>query len=253
MMLSRLRTLGMVLGVIGVIGVIGGGYGYLQIQRGAAALQGFSEAQDVKLSYNDQGNLVDRGTEEGAAEILSLLQDTWHWPVVKSELNPNDPLVNTGTEYMYQMATVAMHTLHGEQKVTLDKRAEWDGNGDKKIDPAAKVLSPKTLPEGKWDPAVEGMKVDVVFEPGTYVVPVEERYWTDFTRTHPLDGPTRELAWTGTVHGLFAELGVGATTAAALQLGQALAFVAIAFGAAFLITGAGLVWAVTPQQTEVTA
>jgi hypothetical protein len=232
----------MIIAVIGVIAIVGGGYGYLQVQRGAEALQGFSEAQDVRLTYNDDGHLVDRGTEEGAAGILELLGDTWKWPIVESELDPNDPLVNTGTEYRYQMATVAYHTLHGEQSVTLDKSAEWDGDGDDKVAAGAKKVSPDTLPDGIWDPEVEGMEVDVVFEPGTYTVPVKERYWTDFTRSHPLDGPTREKAWTGTVHGLFAELGVGASTAGALKLATALSQIAMAFGMAFVITGGGLVW-----------
>ena len=54
--------------------------------------------------------------------------------------------------------------------------------------------------------------------PGVYQVPVADRYWTGFNRMHPLDGPAREQAWNGTVHGLFAELGVGATTHSSLQL-----------------------------------
>ncbi len=56
---------------------------------------------------------MDRGSTEEAAAILALLKDTWNWPVTQGDLNPNDPLVNTGTEYMYQMATIAHHTLDG--------------------------------------------------------------------------------------------------------------------------------------------
>jgi hypothetical protein len=237
----------MVVALVGLIAVLGGAYGYMRVSRGGDALQQFSAAQDVELSYNDEGNLVDRGTEEGAQAILSLLKDDWHWPVIDSELDPNDPLVNTGTEYMYQMATVAYHVLHGEQRITLDERTEFDGDGDDSIDRQAKVYSPDALPEGRWDPTVEGVDADAVFEPGTYIVPVNGRYWTHFTRGHPLDGPTREAAWTGTVHGLFAELGVGATTASALQLGAALAQIAVAFGAAFIITGGGLVWVASAE------
>jgi hypothetical protein len=242
-MLGRLRIVGVIIAVIGIIAVVGGFFGYTQIQEGAAALQGFSEAQGVTLSYNDEGNLVDRGTEEGALAIRELLEDEWKWPVVASELNPDDPLVNTGTEYMYQMATVAYHTLHGEQNVTLEERSEYDGDGDDEIARTAKVYSPKSLPEGVWDPTKEGTDEDAVFEAGTYVVPVAARYWTEFNRGHPLDGKTREQAWTGTVHGLFAELGVGATTAAALKMGTALAQIAMAFGAALIILGGGLYWA----------
>ena len=236
----RLRIIGAIIAVIGAIAVIGGGYGYTRVQQGADALQGFSEAQGVTLSYQD-GQLVDRGTTEGAQNIKALLGETWKWPIAEGELDPNDPLVDTGTEYMYQMATIAYHTLHGTQNVTLPSRVEWDGDNDGTVAADAPVYSPATLPDGVWDPTVEGYG-DAVFEPGTYVVPVAERYWTGFNRLHPLDGPARELSWNGTVHGLFAELGVGATTYSALQLGQALALIAIAFGAAFIIAGLGILW-----------
>ena len=207
----RLRILGAVLAVIGVIAVAGGAYGYTRVQGGANALQGFSAAQDVRLTYDEDGQLVDRGSVEGGAAILALLADEWGWPVNRGELDPADPVVDTGTEYMYQMATIAYHTLHGAQSVTLTEPAEWDGDGVEGIAADATVYSPATLPEGTWDPAVEGTDADAIFEPGTYVVPVNGRYWTAFDRTHPLDGKARELAWSGTVHGLFAELGVGAT------------------------------------------
>ena len=49
--------------------------------------------------------------------ILALLKDTWGWPVNQGDLNAKDPLVNTGTEYMYQMATIAHHTLDGSSSV----------------------------------------------------------------------------------------------------------------------------------------
>ena len=52
-------------------------------------------------------------------EIMSLLVNDWGFAVDKSELNPNDPLVNTASEYMYQMATISYHTLHGATTVTF--------------------------------------------------------------------------------------------------------------------------------------
>jgi hypothetical protein len=246
----RLRILGATLAVIGVIAVAGGAYGYTRVQGGANALQGFSQAQNVTLAYNDDGQLIDRGSPEGAAAILALLADEWRWPVNQGELDPNDPLVDTGTEYMYQMATIAYHTLHGSQNVALSERTEWDGDGVEGIAAGATVYSPATLPEGVWDPAVEGMEADAVFEPGTYVVPVNGRYWTNFNRAHPLDGKARELAWSGTVHGLFAELGVGATTASSLEMGLAIAAMLAAFGAVFIIAGGGLVWAAWPAKVK---
>ena len=84
---------------------------YSKVQGGYGSLQAFSEAQNVKLSYNDQGQLVDRGEVAGAQAIMTLLKDDWKFPVVNSDLDPKDPLVNTATEFMYQMATISHHTL----------------------------------------------------------------------------------------------------------------------------------------------
>ena len=86
-MLGRLKIVGAIVAVIGVIAMIGGGFGYMQVQAGADALQGFSKAQNVTLSYNDQGQLVDRGDPEQGKIILSLLKDTWKWPVSQGDLN----------------------------------------------------------------------------------------------------------------------------------------------------------------------
>src|SRR3954469_4012402 len=112
-MSGRLKIVGAIVAVIGLIAVVGGIFGYTQVQAGANALQGFSKAQNVTLAYNDQGQLVDRGDPEQGKAILALLRDTWGWPVNEGDLNPKDPLVNTGTEYMVQMATIAHHTLDG--------------------------------------------------------------------------------------------------------------------------------------------
>jgi YD repeat-containing protein len=236
----RLQILGAVIAVFGIIAIAGGAYGYTRYQAGADALQGFSDAQGVRLTYNDQGQLIDRGTTEQADAILALLRDEWKWPVVAADLNPNDPLVDTGTEYMYQMATIAYHTLHGEQEVTLAQQVAFDGDGDGTVAADAAVYTPATLPQG--EEYVATIRQDAVFEPGTYTVPIAERYWSGFNRLHPLDGQAREAAWTGTVHGLFAQLGVGATTASSLELAQALTLMLAGFGILFLITGLGLVW-----------
>jgi hypothetical protein len=243
-MLSRLRIVGAIVAVIGLIGVIGGAYGWTRIQEGARALAGFSAAQNVTLTYNDQGQLVDRGDPEQANAIKALLGETWKWPIAGGELDSKDPVVDTGTEYMYQMATVAYHVLHGEQPVTLVEQVQYDADGEEGMAADAQTYTPESLPQGEEYVALVTARpqADAVFEPGTYTVPVAERYWTGFNRTHPLDGRAREAAWSGTVHGLFAELGVGATTAAALQMGEAMAFIAIAFGILFVITGLGLVW-----------
>lgn len=208
-MSKRLRTLGIVLMVFGLGLVTAAGIAFLKVQDGYESLQAFSEVQNVQLTYNEDGQLTDRGTTEGAQAILSLLQDDWKFPVVQSDLNPNDPLVNTATEYMYQMATVGYHTLHGTVNVTLAEDVEFNGE---------------------------------VFAAGTYEVSTDGRYWTDFNRAHPLDAQARGLAWTGTVHGLFAELGVGTLTHSSLQIGLALAGAFAAMGLLGLLAGGGMVW-----------
>lgn len=208
-MRKRLRTLGLVLTIIGLGFVIGGGVAFAKAQDGYQSLQAFSEAQNVTLTYNEDGQLVDRGETAGAEAIMALLTEDWAYPVVESDLDPNDPLVNTATEYMYQMATVAYHTLHGTQTVVLDEAVEYNGQ---------------------------------VFEPGTYEFEVDGRYWTDFDRQHPLEGPAREQAWTGTAHGLIGELGVGTVTHSALQMALALAGILAGVGGTLALTGLGLVW-----------
>lgn len=209
-MTGRIRLLGIVLGLIGFAFIAAGGYAFMKTQEGAASLKAFSAAQNVELAYNEEGQLVDRGEVEGAQAIMALLTDDWGYPVVASELDPNDPIVNTGSEYMFQMATVAYHTLNGVQTVVLEEDVEYNGE---------------------------------LFTAGTYEFPVDGRYWADFDRAHPIEGPARAQAWTGVAHALIAELGVGASTAAALQLGLALAGLFAGLGATFLLTGAGLVWA----------
>ena len=107
-------------------------------------------------------------------------------------------------------------TLDGTQTVTLDETVEYNGE---------------------------------TFEAGTYDVAVDGRYWTGFDRMHPLEGPAREAAWSGTVHGLVGELGVGTVTHSTLQMGLALAGVLAGLGGTFMLTGAGVVWATRKQET----
>lgn len=206
---NRLRTLGVVLTVIGMVFVIAGGVAYFKVQDGYGSLQAFSEQQNVTLSYNEDGQLTDRGTVEGAQAIMSMLTDDWAYPVVQSDLDPDDPLVNTSSEYMYQMATIVYHVVHGTQTVVLPEAVEYNGQ---------------------------------VFDAGTYEFPVDGRYWTDFDRRHPIEGPARGQAWSGTVHGLVGELGVGTVTHSTLQMGLALAALFAAVGLLSFIAGGGMIW-----------
>jgi hypothetical protein len=214
---KRFSILGAILLVVGAAFIITGAVAYTKVQDGYDSLQAFSEAQNVTLTYNEDGQLTDRGTTEGADAILTLLEDEWQYPVVESDLDPNDPLVNTGTEYMFQMATVGYHVLHGTQEVTLTEDVEYEGE---------------------------------VYPAGTYEVDVDGRYWTDFDRNHPLEGPAREQAWTGTVHGLFGELGVGTVTHSTLQMGLALAALFAGVGLAFMLTGGGVLWAARAKEEQ---
>ncbi|HET9347480.1 MAG TPA: hypothetical protein VFO05_17430 [Candidatus Limnocylindrales bacterium] len=216
-MTGRLKILGAILAIVGIVFVAAGGYMFVRTQDGAESLQAFSAAQDVKLTYNEAGALVDRGETEGAAAILALLESEWGYPVVASDLNPNDPVVNTPTEYMYEMATVAYHTLHGTQTVVLTEDVEYNGE---------------------------------VFKAGTYEVPIDGRYFSQLDRQHPLEGPARNQAWSGTAHALIAELGVGAVTATTLQMGYGLAALFAALGATIILAGGGLVWATRATETE---
>ena len=218
---KRLQRLGVVLVVLGLAFFAAGGFTLIKTQAGANALQSFSAAQNVKLSYNDQGQLVDRGDTAGAEKIMSLLVNDWGFAVDKSELNPNDPLVNTASEYMYQMATISYHTLHGATTVTFPEDVVVDGT--------------------------------VVQAAGTYDFQNDGKYWTGFDRTNPIEGAARDKLWTGTAHALIAELGVGSVTASALQMGLGMAAIFVSFGATVLLTGLGLVWASRPATEKVKA
>ncbi len=237
-MRKRLSIIGIFLAVVGLGFLAGSGYSYMRIQDGYDSLQAFSAQQDVQLSYNEDGQLIDRGTVEGAEAILALLEDDWSYPVVKGDLDPGDPLVNTATEYMYQMATIVYHTGHGTQTIVVDQAM---------ID--AGIDSGALEADGTYNGVVEEYAGEVI-EPGGYDVAIDGRYWTGFDRTDFFDGPAREAAWSGTVHGLVGELGVGTVTHSTLQMGLGLAVLLAGLGMVFLVTGGGLVWAARAIKEE---
>ena len=214
---KRLKGLGVMLAVIGLAFIAGGGFAYFKTNQGSQSLQAFSAAQNVTLSYNELGQLVDRGETEGAAAIMSLLVNDWGYPINTSDLNPNDPQVNTASEYMYQMATVSYHTLHGTATVVLDEDVT----------------------------AADG----TVYKAGTYEFQNDGRYWTGFDRSNPIEAAAREQIWTPTAHALIGELGVGTVTASALQIGLGMAALLAGLGGTLFLTGLGLVWA-TRAATE---
>lgn len=213
---KRFRTLGIVLAVAGVLFLAVGAVAYAKVQDGYGSLQAFSEAQNVTLSYNDAGELVDRGETAGAEAIMSLLVDDWKYPVVQSDFDPDDPLVNTASEYMYQMATITYHTLHGTQTVVLTEDGEYNGE---------------------------------VVPAGEYTFEVDGRYWTGFDRSNPIEAVAREQAW-GTANALIGELGVGTVTASTLQMGLALAGTLAGIGLTAVLAGIGLIWAAAAKRED---
>ena len=215
---GRLKKLGIVLAVFGLGFIAAGGYAFLRTQDGAKSLQAFSAAQNVKLSYNDQGQLTDRGEVAGGQAILSLLENDWGYKVDPGELNPNDPVVNTASEYMVQMATIAHHTLDGTLTVVLDKDVT----------------------------AADG----TVYKAGSYEFKVDGRYFSGFNRANPIEAKARDMAWSPLAHGLIAELGVGAATASTLQMGLGLAGLFAGLGFVLIVAGLGLVWAVRPETVK---
>jgi hypothetical protein len=221
--------LGIFLVIVGIGYFVGAGVAYSKTQGGYDSLQAFSQAQNVELSYNDQGQLVDRGETAGAVLIMKLLKDDWKFPVVNSDLDPKDPLVNTATEFMYQMATISHHTLSGTQTVVLTESdltgddgkvaTEYDCNGEM-------VAVPTPFP-------ADGVTCDFK---------VDGRYWTGFDRSIPVQAKARDMAWSGTAHALVAELGVGAATHSALQLALGIAALLAGLGVVCTVMGAVFIW-----------
>ncbi|HEX9889974.1 MAG TPA: hypothetical protein VGA69_10880 [Nitriliruptorales bacterium] len=197
------KPIALMLMALGLALVAIGGVNMIRANEGLASLDAVYEAQGVELSYNEDGLLVDRGTTEGAESIMSLLVDDWKFPVNQAHFDAGDPLVNTPTELMYQYATITYHVLHGTQAVTLADDVEFDGE---------------------------------VFPAGTYEFEVDGRYWTDFNRQHPIEGPARELAWGG-AHGLLGSISSGVAADYAAGFAHFAAWRTMLVGLAVLLGG----------------
>ena len=162
----------------------------LSTMNGMNALQAFSQAQAVKLSYNDQGQITDHGSTDSAQQILDLVTKDWGYSLNMADLTPNDPVVNTASEYMFEMGAISHHTLTGKTTVVL----------------AADV----TAGDG------------TVVKAGTYEYQNEGKYYSQFDRTNPIEGAARGQLWSGTALALIGQLGVGAVTANTLTIGLGL-------------------------------
>jgi hypothetical protein len=236
-----LGLLGLFLIVVGIGYFVGAGVAFSKTQAGYDSLGAFSGAQNVTLSYNDEGQLIDRGTTDGAVAIMSLLEDDWDFPVTtgKGGIDPDDPVVNNQSEYMYQMATIVYHTLNGEQNVVLTE-----------ADIARFIDSEALEPDGTYNGVVTAYKGQVLEAGVPYTVPVNGRYWTGFDRTDALDGKAREMAWSGTAHALVAELGVGAATHSALQLALGIAALLAGLGVVCIVMGIAFLWHTAKSMRE---
>ena len=75
--------------IVGIVAWVAAGYAYIQTQNGSNALQGFSEAQDVQLSYRD-GELIDRVSDSASlkagSKTVQLKMTTLKYvvPLIKS-------------------------------------------------------------------------------------------------------------------------------------------------------------------------
>ena len=171
--LNLVSIAGLVLVFGGLIGITLGIYLNGKASDGLKSLDAVYAAQARYMSYDDDGNFTDRGTVEGGNAILSLIEDDWAFPLDRGNLDPNDTLVNTPDELMVQYGTISYHTLHGSVTVVLDEDVEYK---------------------------------DEFFAAGTYEVPVDGRYFSDLDRSHPLEGPVRNQAWSPLAFGLLGNL-----------------------------------------------
>jgi len=205
--MKKLKIVGVLFGVVGVGMIIGGSVVLYMANSGSASLQAVYEAQNVMMSYDESGNFVDRGQIEGGNAILSLLEEDWKYPLKRGNLNPNDPLVNTPDELMVQYARISYHVMHGTQTVVLEKNIEYNGE---------------------------------LFKAGEHEFDVDGRTWQAFDRNHPIEGPARGLAWTGTAHALLANLAAATATATLVQFVMFFGIFLIGLGITFLLGGLGL-------------
>ena len=216
-MTRRLKILGVLVALIGLAFLAAGGYSLMRAQQGDDGAQRLQRSAERPAHLQRRWAAVSAGETSEAEAIMSLLTNDWGYTVADSDFDPNDPIVNTASEYMFQMATISYHVLHSTVTVNLTEPAEYNGE---------------------------------TFVAGAYDFPVDGRYYSEFDRAHPIEGPARGIAWSPTALGLIGQLGVGTTTASALQMGLGLAAAFGAVGATLLFIGLGLVWATRATEPE---
>lgn len=220
---KRLRALAAVIVVAGLVtAAVGAFYVLPQADDGLASAQAIYAEEGVRLSYNAEGKLIDRGTPEGAQKILDMLETDWKYPVKASNFDPNDPVINTRDELMYQYATITYHVLHTTVAVKLA---------------AADV--PITY---------RGVTYN---EAGTYNITVE-KYYGQLDRTNPIERQLRD-AWSPLALALTGALAGAHANQAAGELAQGVAYFAMAVGGLVVFIGVGLFWVAAPSAPRRTA
>ncbi len=210
--MKRIRILGSILAAAGLaVASIGFLYGMPTANDGLESAQAMYAAQGVTLNYNDAGQLVDRGTPEGAQAILAMLEGEWKYPINHANLDPSDPLVNTRDELMYQYAVITWHVLHGKVGVQLT---------DEQV--------PITY---------RGVTYN---EAGTYDIEVGA-YYAELDRTHPIEGQLRG-AWSPQALALLSALAGGHANEAAGEVAWFMSLAMGGMGLLFAVAGGGLVW-----------
>lgn len=219
-MRQRLTILGTLMVISGIVGFAVGGYTAFRTMNGANSLAAFSRAQAVSLAYDESGRLTDHGSAETAQKILDLVERDWGYALDRSELDPADPIVNTASEYMYQLGTITEHTLTAKVTVTL---------------PAdAKRADGTVVPAGDHEFQNTG------------------KYYSQFDRTDPVEGAARSMVWSPLALSLIAQLGVGAVTANSLQIGFGLVGVIWGLAGTLFVLGLGILWAIRGRDEEET-
>jgi hypothetical protein len=205
--LNFISVAGLVLVVGGIIGIALGGYLYLKANAGLESLDAVYAAQNRTLSYDADGNFIDRGSKEGGDHILSLLEDDWKFPLNRSNLDPNDPVVNTPDELMVAFAIINYHTLHSTVDVVLDEDYEYNGT---------------MYPAGTTIPyAVDG------------------KYFSDFSFGDPLQHAARDEAWSPLAWGLTSSLIGGVNSDLTAGMAHFMSW-SIFVGLGFMFTVAGV-------------
>jgi hypothetical protein len=219
-MMMKLRIVGIAIAVSGLaLASAGFFYGVPTASDGLDSAQAMYEAQGISLNYNDEGKLIDRGTVETAQAIMSLLRDDYDYPVDMKNFDPNDPLVNTRDELMFQFATIVYHVLHGQQAVTLKQS----------------------------DVPITYRGVTYT-EPGVYNITVGA-YYADFDRSNVIEGQLRS-AWSPLALSLTSFLAAGHANQAVGELARVTSIATGSIGLIFMLAGGGAIWVSWPAKRK---